>query len=273
MSQSAKIKARLAEMGVSPKRSLGQNFLVSEWAINKIISSAHQLGADEYIEVGPGLGSLTEGLMGFQKPLTLIELDREFSQYWREQGLKVIEEDALSFSWGQLPLHGPTALVSNLPYQISSSLVIKLSEGPPQLQHMVLMFQKEVAQRIMSPAKSKAYGLLSVIAQTYWQIEQLLDVGPKDFLPPPKVASRVLVFHRKPVEEIHYNQFLSFVKASFSQRRKFLLKNIKGFQGMVGDLRLQAEEFLLSRGLSPQVRAEALSPSDFVALYKHLFVG
>jgi 16S rRNA (adenine1518-N6/adenine1519-N6)-dimethyltransferase len=226
-SKRAEIIEKLKAMGAEPKRSLGQNFLVSSHVIDKIVTAVQAGDPVALVEVGPGLGALTEGLSQLNKPLLLLELDRRFAGHWRSRGFKVIEGDALALDWGTLGLVPGTTLVSNLPYQISSSLVIERSIAPYGVSRMILMFQKEVAQRLMARARTKDYGLLSVIAQTFWDIRLLLEAGPSDFYPPPNVASRVLVFSEaRPEGMKDPGEFLRFCKAAFAQRRKLMVKNL-----------------------------------------------
>lgn len=258
-----KIKARLEDLGASPKKSLGQNFLVNPEAIKKILALVVNLRPESLIEVGPGLGALTEGLILYGKPLLLIELDRAFAQYWRNLGVRVWEEDALRSNWNQTELQAPIALVSNLPYQISASLVIDRSIEPAGVEWMILMFQKEVAQRITAGPRTKDYGLLSVMAQSFWKLEKLLEVSSKDFYPPPQVASRVLVFRRQ--KHTPNARFLPFMKAAFAQRRKLLLKNLTSRYD-IGSL----EESFQRLELEPRARAEEISVEKYRQLFESL---
>lgn len=254
-----RLLARLTELGASPKRSLGQNFLISEGTVKKILDEVQRHSPASIVEVGPGLGALTDGI---DSPfLTLIEQDRGFAQYWRDRGKPVIEGDALRIGWEQMDLPKGSLLLSNLPYQISAPLVIERSLGPQSIGFMVLMFQKEVAQRIRAKAKSKAYGMLSVIAQCAWEVQGLLEAGPRDFYPPPNVASRVLVFVRKKHRSLT-PEFLNFVKKGFSQRRKMLIKNLRE------DGRERVSEALDQLGFGLKVRAEELSPEDWWQLFE-----
>lgn len=149
---------RMQELGISPKRSLGQNFLINEATILKILTAVEKLKAEAVMEVGPGLGALTDRLR--QKPnFQAIELDRTIAEYWRKQGVDVVEGDALEVKWHEL-LHRPTAIVGNLPYQISSRIVVDLSFASPFIKGMVFMFQKEVAERLVARPRTKEYGLL-----------------------------------------------------------------------------------------------------------------
>lgn len=257
-------------LGIEAKKSLGQNFLVSDVVIERIINKAREFGADTLIEVGPGPGALTYFLREMSKNFRVIELDRVLAEYWRTQGLEVIEGDALQLDWHQFYSQpGKKVLVSNLPYQISSSIVIdRCLDGEGGLDHMVLMFQKEVAQRIAATAKTDAYGLLTVIAQTFWKTEKVTEAGPGDFDPPPRVASRVLAFTRKPSVLTQPKSFLSFVKAAFAQRRKLLKKNLSVFYSQKNITEAQLVGWLAEMGFKETVRGEELSPEQFVALYK-----
>ncbi|MCX7978233.1 MAG: 16S rRNA (adenine(1518)-N(6)/adenine(1519)-N(6))-dimethyltransferase RsmA [Bdellovibrionaceae bacterium] len=261
-----RLEAVLSRLGHRAKRSLGQNFLISDVIIDRIIAATESFQPSALIEVGPGAGALTELLATFNIPLTLIELDSNFANYWRSLGYSVIEEDALRISWESLTIEG-AVLVSNLPYQISSSLVIDRSMDRKLLKGMVLMFQKEVAQRIRAQPATGDYGLLSVIAQNFWQISLVTEVGPRDFLPAPKVASRVLKFSPKETTLTDKASFLAFVKCAFSNRRKMMKANLCSWL----DLRGLSEESLFSAlrvvGHEPTVRAEALSPADFSKLF------
>lgn len=224
---------------------------------------ARSFKVESFIEIGPGLGALTEPLAQIGKPLTLIELDKGFSELWREKGFKVIEADALQVDWKELAIAKPIGLVSNLPYQISSSLVIDRSIEPCGVECMLLMFQKEVAQRLLARKESKEYGLLSVIAQVFWKMKKVFEVSSKDFYPPPAVASQVVLFERRDLAGSP--RFLSLVKAAFAQRRKFLIKNISGLAA-----KDQLEKIFADLGLDSKVRAENLSPEDFWKLHEAL---
>jgi 16S rRNA (adenine1518-N6/adenine1519-N6)-dimethyltransferase len=269
--------ARLEEIGAEgPKRSLGQNFLVSELIVERIIKAVERNLADEIIEVGPGLGSLTDELLTLERPLTLIELDQKFVTYWSDRlqaidSAQLIEGDALQIDWAGV-FRKPTAvLVSNLPYQISSSLLIDRSLEPFSLRAMILMFQKEVAQRITATERNKEYGLLTVIAQNFWNIDLLCECSPRDYYPAPNVASRVLVFKAKREEMIPIEQrkeFLKFVKAAFAHRRKHLFNNLSGqYFSSRNRPESQLQKAFESLKLLKTARAEELSPSIFKDLF------
>lgn len=279
MSRRDRILARLKELGAEgPKRSLGQNFLVSDHVVERILFAARSESFTDLVEIGPGLGALTEDLLQLGHPLTLIELDRHFVESWRARAaerddLRVIEADALKVNWKELGLREDSLLVSNLPYQISSSLVIDRSLEPAGLKRMVLMFQKEVAQRINARHATKEYGLLTVIAQAFWETTTVCDAGPRDFYPPPNVASRVLHFRRRRTEWVERGEgtpagLLKFVKAAFFHRRKLLVRNLQAeYFGGEPSAAPKIEKILAEKGFDATVRAEALDPDAFVRVY------
>jgi 16S rRNA (adenine1518-N6/adenine1519-N6)-dimethyltransferase len=256
-------------LGIAAKRSLGQNFLISDLVIERIIKKAQEFNPDILIEVGPGPGALTYFLRQFKSEFAVIELDRILARYWRDQGLTVTEADALQLNWQTFYTRpGKKVLVSNLPYQISSSIVIDRSMDTGGLDHMVLMFQKEVAQRIASKCRTENYGMLSVIAQTFWKTETVTEAGPRDFDPAPRVASRVLAFTRKQTSIKKPRLYLTFVKTAFAQRRKLLKKNISSLCQQKGITDVQLVAWLIGMGFKETARAEELSAEQFVELYQ-----
>lgn len=270
MTARERLEIVLRETGHAAKRSLGQNFLISDTVIERIHEEARSLKPDALIEIGPGPGALTDGLREMNLPFRAIELDRTMAEYWRGKGLDVIEEDALRIDWKELVRTEATVLVSNLPYQISSSIVIDRSLDEKPLSGMVLMFQKEVAQRIRALPSTEAYGMLSVIAQNFWTVRTVSEAGPRDFDPPPRVASRVLGFRPLEGAMTDKKRFLEFVKACFAQRRKLLKSNLSGW---MSSRRIPLENLLAKLeafGLKETARAEELSPLQFRELYEHL---
>jgi 16S rRNA (adenine1518-N6/adenine1519-N6)-dimethyltransferase len=264
-----RLQKRMEELGHSAKKSLGQNFLISDVVIGKILKRVASTNPEKMVEVGPGLGALTEGLLETKIPLTVIEMDRGLAEYWRSRNIKVIEGDALQIDWSELI--GPNVtFVSNLPYQISSSIVIERSLESHGCGHMVLMFQKEVAQRIQAPARRDDYGMLSVIAQNFWQIDTVSEAGPRDFHPPPRIASRVLGFTALPSPIEERSKFLTLVKEAFKQRRKLLKSNLKSY---LASYKINENDFLdwlAKHGLKETARAEELSPAHYKDLHGYL---
>lgn len=263
----AELRARLQEVGIEPKKAFGQNFLVNASVIARIVEAVQAVPFTDLLEIGPGVGALTEPLLAAGLKPRLIELDRDLITYWRGRGLDVLDADALKVDWNALNLRASSCLVSNLPYQISTHLVIDRCLGPASLKYMVLMFQKEVAQRLMAERSTKEYGVLSVMAQLHFKMRKVCDAAPRDFFPAPKVASRVLAFERLPVVEGELGlAFLKFVKAAFAMRRKFLLKNLKAVVDKSHEGRVIPA--LEQMGFSAKARAEELTPPQMAELFK-----
>jgi 16S rRNA (adenine1518-N6/adenine1519-N6)-dimethyltransferase len=268
MSSVVDLKARLDEMGIAPKKAFGQNFLVNEQVIKKITGEVCARTFTDLVEIGPGLGALTEPLLAAGLRPRLIELDRTLVDYWRGRGMDVLDQDAIRLDWNALNLRPASLLVSNLPYQISTHLVVDRCYGPLNLKYMVLMFQKEVALKLCAPPRTTEYGLLSIMAQTYFQIHKVADAAPKDFFPAPKVASRVLAFERRPDQGLS-PRFLTFLKGAFAFRRKFLLKNLKAVVDKPRAERLP--RIFADLGMSEKARAEELTVAQFAALFKKVY--
>ncbi|MFZ3228588.1 MAG: 16S rRNA (adenine(1518)-N(6)/adenine(1519)-N(6))-dimethyltransferase RsmA [Pseudobdellovibrio sp.] len=267
MSAFDRLKSRQNELGILAKKSLGQNFLVSDNVIEKILLAAAEYKAELVVEIGPGCGALTDILIDQYKNLKLIELDRNLFEFWKSKNCNIINADALQIDWSVYTDH---LLVSNLPYQISSSLVIDRSLDENPLMGMVLMFQKEVAQRIRATEQSEHYGMLTVIAQEFWKIQTVCDAGPRDFNPPPKVASRVLSFRPKVSSVSNRTEYLHFVKCAFKQRRRILKTNLAALDQKY-NLDLLVDWLNLNKE-SEKVRAEELSVIQLNSLYHHLRV-
>lgn len=277
------VKNLLKELKISPRKSMGQNFLISETVIHSILKTLEVQNFRSLIEVGPGLGALTLRLTHLECPLIVIELDHALAQYWRKNNVQVVENDALKFKWHPISLPAPTLLISNLPYQIASRLVVDLSIKSHSISTMILMFQREVAKRITSAQRTQDYGLLSVISQNFWTVAKVCDAGPSSFFPAPQVASRVLLFKKKQSpfallsENGSWNHsqpaalFLEFVKSAFSNRRKYLAKNLQPWIIKAKPLAQRDKTFIHSAfekmGYSSQLRAEELSPSQMANLF------
>jgi 16S rRNA (adenine1518-N6/adenine1519-N6)-dimethyltransferase len=267
MTSRAYVESMMIKLGIEAKKSLGQNFLVSDSAIEKIHRAVQRLQPHTLIEIGPGLGSLTRGFSVARENILLLELDAAFSEYWRSEKYDVIEGDALHWHWDLSARQGPVVLVSNLPYQISKSIVVDRCLDSVPLAGMVLMFQKEVAQKLKAGVKDQAYGMMSVLAQTFWDIETVLEASSGDFLPAPKVASRVLKFTSKPSGVLNPKDFLKFLKACFLHPRKLMISNLLSL-GVFN--RPALAEIFEAHKLSEKVRAEELTLIQFMGLYRAL---
>lgn len=270
-----KIQNRLELLNQKAKKSLGQNFLIDQFIVNKIVEEVKKYPKLAWVEIGPGLGSLTDDLQ--DQLLMVIELDRIFAEFWRSKNLVVLEMDALKFNWNNLATDLNTeifnktkldrksikgfGLVSNLPYQISSRIVVEISTAST-VDKMVLMFQKEVADRIVSLKQSSSYGFLSVIAQTFWEVKKLVFVSPNCFSPKPKVDSQVLMFERRKSKVLQKDKYVQFVKSCFAERRKKLSNKAKKM-GLLSEF----NDFFIEKKISLDVRAEELEPDVYIELF------
>jgi 16S rRNA (adenine1518-N6/adenine1519-N6)-dimethyltransferase len=253
---------------IKPKKSLGQHFL-KDRNIAHQISEVMQLTESirNVLEIGPGKGVLTDFLnQRNDLNVKVVELDAECVPYlkskygWTEE--KVIQADFLKLELGTV-FTEEMAIIGNFPYNISTQIVFKVIENRRKVPMMVGMFQKEVAQRICSPAGSKVYGITSVLTQAYYKAEYLFEVGPEVFDPPPAVHSAVIRLTRLPKEEslqADAKKFSTLVKTAFNQRRKTLRNALKS---------ILPPDFKDNSSVLHK-RAEQLSVKDFVLLMEEI---
>lgn len=241
------------------KKSLGQHFLKDEQVCKKIVAALEENGFERLVEVGPGGGALTKYLLPIPSvDFKAVELDDEKVMYLETTypGIKgkIIHESILDID---APFASDFTVVGNFPYNISTQIVFKILEWKAQVPVMIGMFQKEVAERIVSGPGSKVFGILSVLVQVYYEVEYLFDVPPESFNPPPKVTSGVIRLKRKtnPVPVKSERDLFVLVKAAFNQRRKMLRNAVKG----------QFEESVLQDTIFNK-RAEQLTIEQFAAL-------
>ena len=217
-------------MKVAPKKHLGQHFLkdskVSERIANALLKGD---ASDKILEIGPGTGALTSFLLEkFESKVEAFEVDGESVKYLAQfhPELRVYEEDFLR---SDLSSFGNITIVGNFPYNISSQIVFKAIENRSQVLELTGMFQKEMAQRIAAPHGNKTYGIISVIAQAFFDIEYLFTVPPEVFNPPPKVDSGVIRMIRKESLQLECDEkkFIQVVKMAFNQRRKTMRNSLK----------------------------------------------
>ncbi|MBL7725986.1 MAG: ribosomal RNA small subunit methyltransferase A [Chitinophagaceae bacterium] len=214
------------------KKSLGQHFLKDENICRKIVLTLQQHPFSQLLEVGPGGGALTKYLLELEEiNFKAVELDEEKVSYLLKtypvlEG-KIIHQSFLDI---ERPFSGNFTVVGNFPYNISTQILFKLLEWRDNVECMVGMFQKEVAQRVVSKEGNKVYGVLSVLIQAFFEVEYLFDVHEKCFQPPPKVKSGVirLLPKQKPLNMKSEKQFFLLVKTAFNQRRKTLRNAVKG---------------------------------------------
>jgi 16S rRNA (adenine1518-N6/adenine1519-N6)-dimethyltransferase len=242
------------------KRSLGQNFLIDERVIGRIVESLGEINNVDVVEIGPGRGALTQRLITAGSKLTVIEKDTSLAEDWRrESSVDAIEADFLDVDPANLP---PGArLIGNLPYNISTAILERVAECRERFPVAVFMFQREVAERIVAPPSTSERGYLSVVSQAAFAIERLFDVAPEAFRPRPKVWSTVVRFTPRPQSEMDEAGFRRLVSLSFQQRRKTLTNNLKQYyQGL--------EESLQTIGVDGRRRAESLELEEWLRLYR-----
>ena len=220
---------------VKAKKYLGQHFLNDETVAEKIADSLTLNGYKNILEIGPGMGVLTKYLLKKNITTYVIEIDSESVEYLQSNYLnlapRIIEKDFLKYDLNEVFKQEPFAIIGNFPYNISTQIVFKTLEMRDQIPEFSGMFQKEVAQRICSKEGSKVYGILSVLAQAFYDAEYLFTVPPHVFNPPPKVDSGVLRLTRKADYSLPCDEKLFFktVKTAFQQRRKTLRNSLKTF--------------------------------------------
>ncbi len=258
---------------VTAKKSLGQNFLIDQNIQKKIVEALDISPADSVVEIGPGVGSLTQWLLQSPaKKLTLIEKDHSLVELLKtlnfdaHKPTTIQEADALTLSLKDLSTKTPLKLISNLPYNISTPLIINWLKDLSSISSMVLMIQKEVAERIVAPAHSKSYGRLSILCQWLCTCELLFHVPPTVFRPQPKVTSTVVrLTPHKDLPTLHEIHTMEKATHLLFQKRRKMLKAI---------LKTHVENpiaFLENLGITPTARPENLSIQEFSSLAKALF--
>jgi 16S rRNA (adenine1518-N6/adenine1519-N6)-dimethyltransferase len=250
---------------VRPKKFLGQHFLKDKQTAQRIVDALHlDKEINHVVEIGPGTGVLTQWLVANPKvDLKLIEIDRESVSYlndnYPELRERIIQGDFLELDLDNL-FNENFSVIGNFPYNISSQIFFRILDHRNRVNQVVCMIQKEVAERIVAKEGSKTYGILSVLLQTYYNIEMLFKVPPGVFFPPPKVMSAVIRLERNERKELECNEefYRKVVKQAFQNRRKTLRNALK-------PLNLQAS--ILSLDILDK-RAEQLSVQQFISLTK-----
>lgn len=251
---------------VRAKKHLGQHFLTDENIAKRIANTLIGDGYQHVLEIGPGMGVMTKYLLEKDYKLSVIDLDEESIDYLKKHynalEMNIIHGDFLKYPLEELFDGKPCAIIGNFPYNISTQIVFKTLEYKHLIPEFSGMFQKEVAQRICSKEGSKAYGILSVLTQVFYDSEYLFTVPPRVFAPPPKVDSGVLRLTRKENLELACDEKMLFrvVKLAFNQRRKTLRNSLKSLN-LSDDLR--ADDIF-------NQRPEQLSPEAFVELTRRI---
>jgi 16S rRNA (adenine1518-N6/adenine1519-N6)-dimethyltransferase len=260
----------IARHGLSASKALGQNFLLDEQLLDRIAAIPGDLADKAVLEIGPGPGGLTRALLRAGARVTAVEMDRRCLPALAELEsacpgkLRVIEGDALKLDHDAL-MGKAYAVVANLPYNVGTALLVRWLGGdawPPKWTSLTLMFQQEVAQRIVAAPGTDAYGRLAVLAQWRSTARLAMKVHRSAFTPPPKVMSAVV--HIEPAAlpgAVSSRALERLTEAAFGQRRKMLRQSLKGVPG--------ALDALLGLGIDSQRRAETLTVSEFVAVARH----
>ncbi|HEX8136609.1 MAG TPA: 16S rRNA (adenine(1518)-N(6)/adenine(1519)-N(6))-dimethyltransferase RsmA [Pyrinomonadaceae bacterium] len=267
---------------IRAKKSLGQNFLADERAVERIVTAVGPRADETIIEIGPGRGALTAPLLERAGRLVAVELDRELAPLLRErfrtsENFRLVEADALTADLCALIApHGSARVVANLPYYISTAILQRLIEQRACISEMVLMLQREVVERITAEAGASERGFLSVLVQAYCLTETLFDVAPHSFRPVPKVWSTVLrlrVLPRVAVEVTDEALFRQLVATGFAQRRKTMLNNLRSAPDALRSRICGAggaKHLLEAAGIAPARRAETLTLEEWARLAREI---
>ncbi len=287
-------KETLERFGLATKYRLGQNFLVQDHVIEKIVQLAEVQPTDVVVEVGPGLGTLTVALLDNARAVCSLEADSELEQVLaltckepHPDSFALVMGDALAITpqklaeaYNTLPTVAhdaatsapmPTKFVSNLPYQVAATLILKFFQELPSLERAVVMVQAEVADRISAKPSTKAYGAYTAKLSLFAQVTGRFEVGPGNFMPPPRVNSAVVRLDRtqarnpvasKLLSEEELLHTMSVIDAAFAQRRK-TIRNSMSASGFDKD---KLDQAFLATGIAPTVRAEVLTSQDFICL-------
>ena len=256
------IAALLDAHGLSPTHRLGQNFLADANITRKIVNTAGVGPGSSVVEVGAGTGTLTRALIDTGARVIAYEIDRRLEPVLSEviagRNVDIRYEDAGKVAFGQELDSGPWVMVANLPYNVGTPLVMEALRAAPQIERFVVMVQMEVAERFAADVGSTAYGLPSVIAGIHSETRIAFRVAPQVFFPQPNVESAVVVLDRKPAPE-HAEEAIDLARAGFGQRRKMLRRSLQSMIDSPGEL-------LAAAGFDETLRAEDLSPDDYVTL-------
>lgn len=273
----------MQKYGISPKKLFGQNFLISEGILDKIVESSNIDRGDVVLEVGPGLGALTLKLAKKARQVIAVEKDRVLVNILREQitergidNIQIIEGDVMKFLTPNSQFLNNLQnqnfqisnykLIANIPYYLTSALIRKFLESETKPQKIVLMIQKEVAQRICAPKYDQKMNILALSVQFYADAKILFYVSKENFWPAPKVDSAVIeISPKKELPDIDEKSFFKVVKAGFANKRKQLAGNLSTNLGISKE---RAEEILTSIGINPKQRAEELDFEKWLKLTK-----
>lgn len=259
------VRALLDALGHRPNKGLGQNYLIDANILDLIAATAQVAPDDAVLEIGPGLGALTERLLPQARAVTCIEKDPTMAAYLRTRfsGFTLIEADALTVDLDALFAGGITKVAANLPYSVASRLMVDIAECPHRPERMALTIQKEVADRLTAPPGNRHYGVLGILTGVFYENTLVKKISPTCFLPPPKVWSAVVQMRRRAepaVSDAVYPVLKRLVKTCFSQRRKQIGTTLRKEAGGPVDA------VLSSAGIEPSERPEVIGIERWAAL-------
>ncbi len=256
---------QLNENNLRAKKKFGQNFIIDTSVVEKI-ARLSQAENQIVIEVGPGLGALTQQLARFADQVIAYEIDEDcvrlLNENFHESKIQIIHQDFLTVSAESIQKTEAKVLVGNLPYYITTPILFHVLEELTSIKIITIMVQKEVADRFSAKPSTKDYNALSVIIQTLCEVKTIMRVKPHVFLPQPTVESAVVQCIRKDLNK-DMKPFFDFVKLAFTQRRKTLTNNLKSIPNI--------EDHLMALGHRIDIRAEAISPCEWATLYQRIY--
>lgn len=260
----------LKAFGLRMSKKLGQNFLIDARIVQGIVDAAEIQPGDRVLEIGPGIGTLTQGLAEAGADVTAVELDKKLPAVLKEtlkayDNVRIVPGDILKVNIPEIMGEGPFKVAANLPYYITTPILMTLLERHLPITQMVTMVQKEVAERMTARPGSRIYGALSVAVQYYTEPEIVLDVPPRSFIPAPEVMSVVVScrVRKEPAVKVSDEKlFFRVVKAAFGQRRKTLMNALKGG----GFPKEAVRDALETSGIDPTRRGETLTLAEFGCL-------
>ncbi|MEP0767467.1 MAG: ribosomal RNA small subunit methyltransferase A [Fimbriimonadia bacterium] len=263
------IRSQLAELGIRPRKAWGQHFLCDRNALRRIVDAAELFEGQAVLEIGPGLGALTEELLARGHSVLAVERDPHLVdslRAWAVPRLEIVHADFLRYDLEEALAKGVSAVVSNLPYCITTPVLERLLPAKP-IRRMVLTVQKEVADRLTAVHGTRDYGALTVFAQHHANVRKHFTLSPGCFYPPPEVESAVVRMDRRDswMSEVEERCLRDVVRAAFGGRRKTLRNALQTLMS-----REQAEALLAEVGVDPQRRAETLSVQTFEELARRL---
>lgn len=252
---------------IKAKKKFGQNFLTDQYIIKEIVNHIKPLEQDNFLEIGPGMGAITTPILKKLDHISVIEIDPDMIDYLQKklpkENINIINNDVLLLSNKELEVFD--RIIGNLPYYISTEILIKMIDIFESLKDLHFMFQKEVAERITAKPKNKNYGRLSVLIQYFFDAEILFDIPPNAFSPSPKIKSSFIKLIPKKKKTLRFKNLKNFkkvIKTAFQFKRKTLKNNFKD---------ILDEENFNSIGINSQKRAEMLSIDEFINIENYIY--